>query len=200
MIRTFYEFLISRALDEGRPLSRWLARRVENDPRLRGFHRKTVALDAALRESVDVPASQQNRATLALAPRVPPTTLSQAKTSRRAVRLAQAAAAIAAALLLFAHWSHRQHQAAYAGQLQTLGGELAEFPPTMLQWLSNTAEASQRSVVYYGPFTRGSLPQISPWKSLPWDLQTHLQTPGWSVRSSTQRFEQPPTEREESEF
>ncbi len=178
MIRTLLEFLVSRSVDDGKPLPDWVRRRVERDSSLHQFQRQTQHAHVALRDAadrqhelwaVDSPEHiatverpsievQQRRATVAGHPR------------RR--HLARAAMAIAAGLLVFAVVDRNLENKANAARVEMLSQHLAELPPTMLDWLNLSVESSQAGIMRYAPTAQLSFPSPPPWES--WNWRDHV--------------------------
>jgi len=179
MIRTLTEFLVSRSIDDDKPLPEWIQRRVERESSLQRFQRQIQHAHVALQNSADeqcqiLTADSSENVTIVECARIESPRRNSSVASRPGrPRLAKAALAIAAGLLVIALVNRSLEREANAARVEMLSQQLADLPPAMLQWLNLSVESSQAGIGRYAPTTQLSFPTPPPWDA--WDWRDHVQ-------------------------
>ncbi len=165
MIRSCLEFLVSRSIDDGKPLPSWLQTLARRDDRLSAFAEQTSVLDRALRGT----AAKQRRsmesdepiATLTLPQHLEPAIAQSPRSSMKWY----GALAVAALLLVMFSASRIQptkpqvHAGDFSEQLTAVPGEV-------LRVLNSAAATSQSQLPQLSPLTKLSLPELPVWEDL----------------------------------
>ncbi len=165
MIRSCLEFLVSRSIDDGKPLPSWLQALVRRDDRLNAFAEQASVLDSALRET----AAKQRQSMYkdaAIAKVTLPKQLEppSARTPRSSMKW-YGALAVAALLLVMFSVTRVQPPApeVHAGDFSE---QLTAVPGEVLRVLNSAAETSQSQLPQFSPLAKLSLPELSVWEDL----------------------------------
>ena len=168
MIRTFFEFLLSRSHDEGTQPNDWFRRLLLRDARLNRFDAETRQLDMLLRstaaEQRQAMASDNPIATLTLPPDRKTTTTTHEKSTRHA--LAWFGGLAACALLLVALLPSRSQPTAPVVHAGELSQQLTVVPGKVLGLLTRAAQASQTQLPQLSPLANLTLPTLPAWQAV----------------------------------
>ncbi len=168
MIRTFFEFLLSRSHDEGTLPTSWFRRLLLRNVGLNRFDAETRQLDTLLRNS----AAEQRQAMAAnntAAFTLPPyrktaTTAHKKNTSHTLAWLSGLAACALLLVSLPPSWLRPAAPTVHAGKLSQ---QLTIVPGKILGLLTLAAKTSQTEVPQFSPLANLTLPSLLPdWEGL----------------------------------
>ncbi|MGI9428850.1 MAG: hypothetical protein ACR2NM_09350 [Bythopirellula sp.] len=186
MIRTFLEYLLSRALDNKKPPSPWLQRRLQQDEQLQQFHHESKQLDTLFRQSAaqlrEGMQAEDAVATLTLPPQPLATTAPPDAAHRVSVRwLGGLAAAALLLIALLPNWLQPSAPPVHAGEFSQ---QLTVVPGEVLRLLSSAAEVSRTQVTQLSPLANLSLTPASAWPdvSLPDNSPVRQEWDNWQDR------------------
>lgn len=187
MIRTMFEMMVSRALDDGKPLPRWVQALSKRNEHADRFAKNASQLDAALRssaaahrqsmnkqpvsiDSVSVrPTSTQSEATATLT--LPPQrqTSAPALAGKRSLSWATGVAAAALFAALTFYQLRPTPPEVHAGDFSQ---QLTVVPGEVLRVLTRAAETSQTRLPEISPLANLSLPELSAWDKIATSVQS----------------------------
>lgn len=177
MKRLLLEWLISCAVDDGRPLPDWLARRVARDPRLKAFYEQTQLLGVVLQGPCSVGEGVTGRA---FERRRRPAGAAPPRRNR-----AWGFAAAAAASMGWAAWLATASSPAPEVTPQQLATQLATVPHAVSAWWGQAARESQAFLAAHSPLQRPSAATGAglSWKTLAPDAEAPVRSELTSVVS-----------------
>ena len=168
MIRTFFEFLLSRSHDGGKPSNGWFRRLLLRDAKLNRFDTEAHQLDTLLRstaaEQRQAMAINNSAATLTLPPHRETATTAHATNARHT--LAWFGGLAACALLLVALLPSRSQPTAPVVHAGELSQQLTVVPGKVLGLLTRAAQASQTRLPQLSPLANLTLPTLPAWQSV----------------------------------
>lgn len=176
MIRTFFEFLLSRSHDDGTSLNGWLNRLLLRDAGLNRFDTEARQLDTLLRSSAteqrQAMANNEDVAVLTLPPqRQTTSSVADVKHSRHSLAWLSGLAAAAIVLIALApNWFRPALPAVHAGEFSH---QLTVVPGEVLRLLTSAAKTSQAQLPQLSPLTSLTLPTLPAWE----DVALHVESP-----------------------
>jgi len=166
MIRKLLELMISRSIDDGKPLPGWVDRATRRDPQLGRFYNEAKQLDDQLRDSASLrrstlPVSVHDNNTPIVCPS--PTTVSELRSSagrRSQIRWSKGLAAVAAVLLVAFLAIRSDDRSTGPAEAEMLAQHLTEVPHEMLFRLTRAAEISQAHLSRHSPISNLAVPRL----------------------------------------
>lgn len=188
MIRTMFEMMVSRALDDGKPLPRWMQALSKRNEQTDRFAKNASQLDAALRSSAAAHRQSMNNQPVSIASvSVRPTTSTQSEaaatltlppqrqTSAPAFagkRSLSWATGVAAAALFAALTFYQLRPASPEVHAGDFSQQLTVVPGEVLRVLTRAAETSQTRLPEISPLANLSLPELSAWDKIATSVQS----------------------------
>ena len=186
MMRTFLEYLLSRAIDDQQPPSPWLRRCLQQDRQLQQFHHESKQLDSLFRESaaqlLETMQTDEAATPLTLSPQRLAKTANADSPHRLSVRwLGGLAAAALLLIALLPNWLQPSAPTVHAGEFSQ---QLTVVPGEVLRLLTSAAEVSRTQVTQHSPLANLTLPPSSAWTelSLPSDSPVWQEWNSWQSR------------------